>query len=333
MHLRRLPKLIAPGIAGGIALGIAFGLALLPALLQPAAAKEPTAIPGTTVTLTPPDAFTPSSQYSGFENKKTGASVLVIEFPPEAYDQIAPTLFGNLEQAKTEFAKRQIKVETLSEVDTPNGKITLLKGEQVANGQTYEKWMALFKGGKTVMLTVQAPEDDSLDEEQVVALVKSVKLGRPQSIAERVATLPYKIEAIEPFRFADILAGNTALLVVGSKNVDPSGNMAILLVSQQLSGASIADKVDAAAESLLHGTVGLTEARIEKRDTVTFAGAKGPRLEGSFEEKGLKKRFLQVLSVQPDGKFVRLLATAKADEFDGLKPAIEKITAGVALKP
>lgn len=318
--LRRIPTLIA------------LGLALLPALLQPATAKEPLAIAGTTVTLAPPDGFTPSTQFSGFENKESGASVLVIEFPPEAYDQIAPTLFGSLDKAKAEFAKRQIKVETRSEVDTPNGKIVLLKGEQVANGETYEKWMALFKGGKTVMLTVQAPEDAGLDDEQVVALVKSVKLGPPQSIAERVATLPYRIEATEPFRIADILAGNTVLLVVGPQNVDPSGNMPILLISPQLSGGPIGDKLDAAAEALLKGTVGLQEATIEKRGPVTFAGAKGVSFEGSFEEKGLKKRFVQYLSVLPDGKFIRLLGTAKADTFDGLEPAMAKTAASVALK-
>lgn len=318
--LRRLPTLIA------------FGLALLPALLQPAAAKEPAAIPGTTVTLAPPEGFAPSTQFSGFENKESGASVLVIEFPPEAYDQIAPTLFGTLERARTEFAKRQIKVESRSEVDTPNGKIVLLKGEQVANGETYEKWMALFKGSKTVMLTVQAPEDAGLDDEQVVALVKSVKLGPAQSIAERMATLPYRIEAAEPFRVADILAGNTVLLVVGPQNVDPSGNMPILLVSPQLGGGPIGDKVEAAAEALLKGTVGLQEGKIEKREPVIFAGAKGLSFEGSFEEKGLKKRFVQYLAVLPDGKFIRLLATAKADAFDGLRPAIEKTAASVALK-
>ncbi len=38
--------------------------------------------------------------------------------------------------------------------------------------------IALFKGSKTVMLTVQAPEDAGLDDEQVVALIKSVKLGQ-----------------------------------------------------------------------------------------------------------------------------------------------------------
>jgi hypothetical protein len=319
--LRRLPTLIA------------FGLALLPALLQTAAAKEPVAIPGTTVTLAPPDGFTSSTQFSGFENKETGASVLIVEFPPEAYDQISTGLFGSLDQARTEFAKRQIKVETRSEVDTPNGKIVLLKGEQVANGETYEKWMALFKGGKTVMLTVQAPEDESLEDEQVVALVKSVTLGQPQSIAERTATLPYRIEAAEPFRVADILAGNTVLLVVGPQNVDPSGNMPLLLVSPQLSGGPIGDKVEAAAEALLAGTVGLKEAKIEKRGPVTFAGAKGLAFEGSFEEKGLKKRFLQYLSVLPGGKFIRLFATAKADAFDGLKPAMEKTAASVVVKP
>ena len=44
------------------------------------------------------------------------------------------------------------------------------------------------------------------------------------------------------------------------------------------------------------------------------------------------KRFEHYLAVGPDGRFVRLIATAEAGQYDGLKPAIDKIASSIAFK-
>uniref|UniRef100_A0A9E8A084 DUF1795 domain-containing protein n=1 Tax=Bosea sp. NBC_00436 TaxID=2969620 RepID=A0A9E8A084_9HYPH len=302
---------------------------LLGASLGLAQAQERKAITGTTVSLVPLAGFTPATTFAGLENASTKASLLVVELPPVAHDQLAP-LFGDIDKAKANFARQKITVDDIETIETGAGPVPLITGSQVANGTSYDKWMVLLKGEKTVMITVQSPDGADLDPDDIVAMLKTVSLGAPPSMAEKLKALPFAVAAAEPFRIIDTLGGSGVLMTSGPLDADPSGTQPIIVVAYQLSAPVPADKLEAGAEALLKQTKNLETAAITTRERVPFAGGSGILLAGTATDRGTEKRFAQYMAIGADGRFVRLIAIAPASAYDGVKAGIEKIAASIA---
>ena len=294
-----------------------------------ARAQERKAITGTTVSLVPLAGFTPSATFAGLESASTKASLLVVELPPVAHDQLAP-LFGDIDKAKTNFARQNITVDDIETIETGAGPVPLITGSQVANGTSYDKWMVLLKGEKTVMITVQSPDGADLDPDDIVAMLKTVSLGAPPSLADKLKALPFTVAAAEPFRVIDTLGGSGVLMTAGPLDADPSGTQPIIVVAYQLSAPIPADKLEAGAEALLMQTKNLETATITTRERVPFAGSSGVLLTGTATDRGTEKRFAQYMAIGADGRFVRLIAIAPASAYDGVKAGIETVAASIA---
>lgn len=307
-------------------LGAFTALAALASL--PASARERVAIAGTTVSLVPAKGFMPATGFAGLQNPQTRASVLVVELPAEAHAALSP-VFGSLEIAKPSFAQQNITVYLREEIETGAGKVPVLSGSQSLGGVSFDKWMALFKGVKTVLITVQSPDSANLDDGDVHAMLKSVLLGAEPSMADRIAALPFAVSASEPFRIVDTIGGAGVLMTSGPLNADPSGRQPLILVVAQLAGGQGA-KIEELSEALLKQTRGFADATIDKRGKERFADSDGYLLAGS-DSAG--KRFEHHLAIGSGGHFVRLIAMAPAADFDGLKPAIDRVATSVAFKP
>lgn len=311
-------------------LRLAAGALLLAGLAGQARAQDRTAISGTTVSLAPLKGFAPSTKFAGLENTEAKASVLVVEMPPEAHAQLS-ALFNNIETAKTNFAKQNIVIDEAEDIDTAGGKGRILTGHQNVAGTTFDKWVVLLKGAKTVMITVQAPEDSDLDGDDVVTMLKSVSLGAEPTLDQKLAALPFRVRATEPFRVVDTFGGLGVLMTSGPLNVDPKGSQPMLIVSYQTGGQVAAGQLAAVAEKLLQTTRGFEKAEIAKRETVAFAGSKdGVLLSGKTAEGATGKRFAQYIGLGPDGRFVRLIVSADEATYPSLEPAIKAIADSIA---
>ncbi|RXT46189.1 hypothetical protein B6S44_25505 [Bosea sp. Tri-44] len=293
-------------------------------------AQERTAISGTTVSLTPLKGFAPSAKFAGLENVEAKASVLVVELPPEAHPQLS-ALFTNLETAKTNFAKQNITIDDAEDIETAAGKGRILTGQQALGAATFDKWIVLLKGAKTVMITVQAPDDSDLDGDDVVAMLKTVSLGAEPTLDQKLAALPFRVRAAEPFRVVDTFGGLGVLMTVGPLNADPKGQQPMLIVSYQTGGQAAAGQLAAVGEKLLQTTRGFEKAEITKRDTVAFAGDKnGTMLSGTTTEGSARKRFAQYMGLGADGRFVRMIVSADEATYPSLEPAIKSIADSIA---
>lgn len=316
--------------AARTALRLAMGGLLAAGLTVTAQAQERTAISGTTVSLTPLKGFAPSTKFAGLENVEAKASVLVVELPPEAYPQLS-TLFSNLEMAKTNFAKQNITIDEAGDIETAGGKGRILAGQQALGAATFDKWIVLLKGAKTVMITVQAPEDSDLDDDDVVAMLKTVSLGAEPTLEQKLQALPFRVRATEPFRVVDTFGGLGVLMTSGPLNVDPKGQQPMLIVSYQTGGQVPAGQLAAAGEKLLQTTRGFEKAEIAKRDTVAFAGDEnGAMISGTTTEGAIRKRFAQYMGLGADGRFVRMIVSADEATYPSLEPAIKAIADSIA---
>ncbi|WP_449254877.1 hypothetical protein [Bosea sp. (in: a-proteobacteria)] len=297
----------------------------------PAGAQERKPVAGTSVSLAAPKGFEPATGFAGLMNKATQASVLVVELPAEAHAQLS-ALFENAEAAKAGFARQNVTIAALDRVDVGGEKIPLLTGSQIApNGGAFDKWIALFKGEKTVMLTVQAPKAAKLAPATVKTMIASVSLGKEPSLDDKLAALPFAIKPAAPFRVIDTIGGSGALLTVGDRDTDPSGTQPLMVVAYQTSAPVKPGQEEALSETLLKGTHNLENATIAERRHLPFAGGDGMLLRGSFKHpSGADKAFAQYLAIGPDGRFVRLIVMADESAMPQLQPAIDRTVASIA---
>jgi len=312
--------------AGAIMLAVALSVAA-----GSAVAQERKPIPGTSVSLVAPKGFEPASGFAGLSNQKTQASVLIVEMPAEAYPQLA-TLFSDSESAKTNFARQKVNITKVEQVDGIGGeKVPLLSGTQEAGGTKLDKWIALFKGPKTVMMTVQAPPAAKMQPAEVKALVASVSLGKEASLDEKLAALPFAVKAAAPFHVVDAIGGAGVLMTAGERNTDPSGTQPLMIVAYQVSAPIKPGQEEKLSETMLRSTRDMQTAEIKDRKRVPFAGQDGVLISGSFKHpNGSDKSFAQYLAIGPGGRFVRLIVMADEAEMPKLQPAIEQTAASVA---
>jgi hypothetical protein len=317
-----MPTLLTKFSAPLLAIGLA--------LAAPATAQERTAISGTTVSLSPLKGFAPSAKFAGLENAQSKASLLVVEMPAEAHPQLSQ-LFGDLDTAKARFAAQNIKLDDAQDLDTGSGKARLLTGKQELGPTSFDKWILLAKGAKTVMITVQAPKEAGLAGSDVVAMLKSVSLGAEPSLDEKLGALPFRIKAAEPFRVVDTFGGLGVLMTVGPADSDPKGQQPMLVASYQTGGQVTQAQLAATGERLLKSTRGFEQAEVSQRGTTAFAGSKeAAMLSGTVSENGTRKRFVQYIGLGAEGRFVRMIVSAEEASFPKLEPAIKSIADSVA---
>jgi len=310
------------------------GLAGLCLHLGLAVAQEAQAVSGTIVTMTPPEGFVAASDFTGFANVEKQGSFLVAEFPAEAAGQLGG-LFADEATAAANFATKGITVSSREEIDNTDGDtIPLLRGTQEANGQTLEKWMALYAGEKVVMITFQIPQENALAEDAMKAAFASVKLaGAEESAAPegdpRLAELPYSLDVVEPFRLASVTNGTGALLTVGEKDVDPEATQPQIIVTYTETSAPKSD-LKRIADVVLNA-IGDNVA-IESQEEEMFAGLDGLVTKGAFEENGVKKRFAQWVAYTEAGAPIQVLGTAAIEKYGELSDAIDEVAGSVEMK-
>ncbi len=129
------------------------GLVFAPLAIAAREARADPVFPGAgALGLTPPAGMSVSRRFAGFEHP-AGASIILVEMPPEAWDQI------NGRFTPEALAATGFRVKGGAEpLPVAGGEGFVLRGTQPANGLTYAKWVAVVRGAPgTGLVTVQVP--------------------------------------------------------------------------------------------------------------------------------------------------------------------------------
>lgn len=122
-------------------------VAALALLAAPILAAE--RIPGTRVSLVPPQGFIAAQRFSGFQDAARGASILVSEFPAPANQMRGSFTESNL-QARG-MTLRSSAAATFGRLEGD-----LMAVTQSVNGTPFDKWMAVLGDGTATILVVAA---------------------------------------------------------------------------------------------------------------------------------------------------------------------------------
>jgi hypothetical protein len=175
----------------------------------PARAADPVFPLGSRVGLVPPADMVPSKGFSGFADPDKNAAILMVTFPPVAFDQLDKSMVPD------ELKKQGIDVEGREPITFGFGKGFIVKGVQSTAKGHFRKWLMVAAASDlTALVSVQVPDGDATYSDKVVhdALASlAVRASVPD--AERLSLLPFTVSDLAGFRIDDVMPGNALMLV------------------------------------------------------------------------------------------------------------------------
>jgi hypothetical protein len=288
-------------------------------LVAPSMAQESVAIPGTSVTLTPPAGFTVSRAGRGLEND-AGSTITISERSAESYAELAQT-FGSARNLSAAYAEQGVTIRAVRQFDTPAGPVQFAGGSQSNKGRELTKYFALLKGDKTVLVTFSMT-DRSFSDADAEAVVRSVVIAPAATIEEQLAGLPFTFRIVEPFRVTRVVGRNTVTLEAGEGGA--ASTRPAIVIGRGESQAVMGDESRVAVE-LLRNTGGFREATITAQGPVPFAGGAGYRVSAVVEDRTV----VQYLRIVPGGAYLRFLARGPTSAIQSAETTIAAVAASV----
>lgn len=295
------------GPVGPLALALGFAAGL--ALAGPGQA-EPVYPAGSAVGLEPPSGMSPSTRFSGFEDRERGASIVVVEMPAEAYAEIEGRFTAE------GLAPTGVAVGERRELAVPGGRAILVRGAQRAGGITFTKWIILAGApNRTALVTAQVPEGVRIvyTDDAIEASLRTLAFRTPPGTDERLAALPFRIGDRAGFRVVQVLAGSAVALTEGPKEVDPDAAQPSVIVASGFDGAP--PEADRAAFALraLRSLAQIRNLKVVGQRSIEADGAAWDEIEAEAANasNGAPLRVLQVIRFGPGG-YVRTIGMVPA---------------------
>ena len=295
--------------------------------LAPSAHAQLVPVPGTLVALAPPKGFTLAREFGGFENKRGGSSITVEEMPPNAAADIVAA-FSSPKGLSTRFASQGVRITRIDRIALDSGDAPLAVGEQSFKGSEFVKYMTLLGGrdGKnTVLITFNLSTATPLRQSDVEAIVRSVSIGRPPSLSEKLAQVPFTFKAAPPFHTADAMPG-TAVILATLDGVDPQGKKPLIVIGRMPTSASPAEN-EQLNEREMRSVPGFREAPVTERRNTPFAGGAGNFISAALNGRTV----MQFVRVLPGGSLMRMLVTGDTPAIEEARQAILDIASSVEL--
>lgn len=235
------------------------------------AIAEPVFVPGSRVGLVPPPGFIPSDKFKGFVSAAESGSILVIEMPAQAYDQVS----GMPDAA---LASKGIAVQSRTTLSIDGAPAVLIAGVQNYSGFEFKKWMMIVGFDDiTVMVTAQIPAITPAERLAAIDIaLRSIRLRAALTLDQKLAALPFSIGSTGNMRVIFVLAGNTVVLTRGSKNIVQGAEQPTLIVGRSfprtLPAGLTAEKISRQA---IRKIATLGDIAIERAGNVRIAGGDG----------------------------------------------------------
>jgi len=291
------------------------------ALAGPAAARIIQA-PNSRVAMDLPDGYDVAPQFSGFVNQATGVSILIVEMPAVAYEQIAaaftPEALGTrgiVGVKSGKLARKDQHVYVTGEQDSPLGR--------------YGKFIIAFREGDvTALITVSAPKA-KLDDAQVKpADIETALASARVAAAAAPAKELFKLGYLGPFKEAASVMGTSKIYSLDGK-MEPSkanANRPVVIIAPSLDKRPI-PALEEFSERAFKDIAKAADVAITERRKLTVAGIEAFEIVGSARDKdtGAEKVMYQVVLPGKDGGYFRIVGQSLREEGARLVPEFRKM--------
>lgn len=318
-----LVRALTPRLA---ALVLAFGLGSAEAV-----AAGPVYPPGSRFGFDPPSDMGLSRRFAGFERKEGGATLSVVELPPNAF----PELVSGFTDAS--LLSQGFAVEKREAVKIGDDEAMLYTGEQPADpnapGPGIRKWILVVGTSSVTGLIIAQALPEAETEATMRTLVTGVTIRPALSLAEQVDALPFRITDSAGFRPIRVLAGNSVLLTDGPKDQMQNLEQPILVLAQAVQQPPTAEQRDGFARSALYANQTMKDFVIERSQSYRSKGVEWHEIVARAIDMPTNVAVVvaQTIRFNPDG-YLRAVGVVREDRRTGVLAKFREVVDGVQVK-
>lgn len=160
-------------------------------------------VPGTSVSMTPPNGYVAADRFPGFMNEAAGSSIMVSEIPGPTGDVTA----GFNDKKRMQAQGMALLSKSSIKVDGHTG--MLLHVEQPAYGMLFKKWMvAVDRSGATTLIVASYPEAEAKQGELLKTAILAATFGKTTDPTD---ALTFSVTPSSPFKVAKVFGQNMIL--------------------------------------------------------------------------------------------------------------------------
>lgn len=289
---------------------------------QAQTAGEAIAVPGSRVSLVPPEEFTLSDQFSGFFHEPSTSSIAVNEMPAEAYAQLSGSFKPGLKARGMVFGDR-------NEVTVDGQPGFLIRGTQELQGLPWNKWFLVFGAEDfTGMIVISSPQIAEMPDQMALDVLNSTQILSSEGYDPR-ADLGYVFRETENFELHSILQGNTANL--RSKRGD--GAVYVITAPPHLACGSLKGQEALLSEQALRSIATVTVQSVKPTSDIAADGLSGLEqlAQAADQRSGDAVSVYQAILFE-DCRYYRFVGLAPAAQIDSYLPDFRRMTESFARK-
>jgi hypothetical protein len=315
LRIMSISKLTSFLASAGFATAAALTIAATPVL-----AADPIYPTGSRIGLVPPTGMVASTTFDGFADPDKDAAILIAVLPPAAYPQIEKSL-------DTDALKKQgVSLEKREAMQLSFGKGFLLTGRQLAEKTHYRKWLLVASAGDfTALVTVQAPEQDSVYSDRVVrAALQTISVRAQVPEAEELSLLPFAIGDLAGFRVDGVLRGRALMLSDPPDTKDPtkdaSGSVDAHMLIAAIPGGPQEPEERANFARLSFGEIGgIRDVQVNMSESLRISGQSGYQTMADAKDvrSGADVKVVQWLRFGSGG-YMQIVGIARSDAWVGV---------------
>jgi hypothetical protein len=252
-------------------------------------------VPGTSVTLTPPEGFVAADRFTGFMKESTGSSIMVSEIPGP-YGEVTAG-FNDPKRMQAQGMKLLSK----SPAKVSGHKAMLLHVEQFAYGTLFSKWLvAVDRAGTTTLIVATYPQaEDQQQGESLRAAVLAATFGKPTDTTD---ALLFTAKPSGPFQVAKVMGQNMILSPHGQFPVKDE-NVPFMILGLSASENLVLSDRKAFAEHRITKTATVKTISVNQSTPVKIGGLSGytTTATGEGADAGTPLSIYQVLLFDTSG--------------------------------
>jgi len=308
----------------------AAALALVVLAPAPACAADPIYPLASHVGLVPPPAMKPSQRFRGFEDPATGAAILILEVPAQAYAKVEK------EMTPEALKKQGMTEEKRENVSLSTGKALLIAGEQVIDAKKTRKWVFLASGAEIgALIAVQVPDEarGKYSDADVRTALMSLSVRASVPIDEQMRLLPISLDNLSGMRPFRVLPNGTLFLTNADKDPPDVAAAPLLIISVVPGGPQDAGDRANFARTLFTGFGDFKDLRIVSSDMLRLDNQQTHEIQAEAKDvkSGAPMKLVQWIRFG-NGAFIRIVGMARADAWAQSFPQFRAVRDGVKPK-
>ena len=277
--------------------------------------------------LVPSAEFAASDRFPGFEDKKTGASIILLDMAKQSYADAAKQL------GRESLKKQGITEVRREDFSSASGKGTLVVGSQEGERKAH-KWILLKAlADATAFVIVEVPDDakDAYADSMIRSMLASLTMRDSIPVKEQLSLLPLSFDELAGMHPVRVIGRAGAILTHGPKDALEPTEQPLLIVSIGRGGPESSRGRETFARNLLAGIGNLKNVRVTGSETLRLGGGlKTHQLfaEGEDAKSGTPIKVVQWVRFG-SGAFLRVVGAAKPADWSDAFPRFRAVRDGV----